>query len=218
MRYPQVVDRPTAIEQTAEKTAGGGVKLDVDPTEVDAKTLSSAGDLSWQAAKWSTPDALELWMTLAAQAYARATETEAGAALVAGVTATEAVDADDLAGWLAAVTTATATIQLGSDFIADAVYADPTSAAHLAALVLAESPTGPAQIGGMELVSSNGLAASAPIVIVGYSQAVLVAETPDAPIQLRALEPAIGGVEVGVIGAFAADVSDAAAFVKLTGP
>jgi hypothetical protein len=98
------------------------------------------------------------------------------------------------------------------------IYAEPVSAAHLAALVLAEAPTGAAAIGGMRLVASNGLAASAPVAIVGYSQALLCAETAGAPIQLRAVEPAIGGVEVGVIGAFCADVSDSAAFVKLTAP
>ena len=50
------------------------------------------------------------------------------------------------------------------------------------------------------------------------SQALYAAETPGAPVQLKAVEPAIGGIEVGVIGAFAAAVADPAAFVKLTPP
>jgi len=69
-----------------------------------------------------------------------------------------------------------------------------------------------------DCVSSSGLAPGAPVVIIGYSQALLCAETQGAPIQLRAVEPAIGGIEVGVIGSFVADVSEPAAFVKLTGP
>jgi hypothetical protein len=155
-------------------------------------------------------------MSLATQSYARATESSAAAALVAGVTTTQAVASNDLAGWLAAITTAAANIQLGSDFVADVIYADPASAAHVLALVLAEAPAGTQTVAGLRLVSSNGLAASAPMVIVGYSQAMLAAETPGAPIQLRAVEPAIGGIEVGVIGSFAAGVSDPTAFRKLT--
>jgi hypothetical protein len=42
------------------------------------------------------------------------------------------------------------------------------------------------------------------------------AETASGPIQLRTVEPAIGGIEVGVIGAFTADTSHPDAFVKLT--
>jgi hypothetical protein len=54
---------------------------------------------------------------------------------------------------------------------------------------------------GLQIVSSR--TRPGPTAIVGDSQALLCAETPDAPIQLRAAEPAIGGVEVGVIGGFA---------------
>jgi hypothetical protein len=50
------------------------------------------------------------------------------------------------------------------------------------------------------------------------SSLLLAAETPDAPIQLQAAEPAIGGIEVGVIGAFACTVVEPDAFVKLTPP
>ena len=46
--------------------------------------------------------------------------------------------------------------------------------------------------------------------------ALLVAETPGAPVELRVVEPAIGGVEVGLIGAFEAVVVDDGAFTMLT--
>ena len=81
-----------------------------------------------------------------------------------------------------------------------------------ATLALREAATG---LGGTRRVS-NGLTAAAPITIVGYSQAFYVAETPNGPIQLRAVEPAIGGTEVGVIGSFASAVADPAGLVKLT--
>jgi hypothetical protein len=43
-----------------------------------------------------------------------------------------------------------------------------------------------------------------------------VAETPGAPVELRVTEPAIGGYEVGIIGAFEAVVVDAGAFALVT--
>jgi hypothetical protein len=81
------------------------------------------------------------------------------------VTATQAVATSELVGWLAAITTAAANIQLGSDFVADMIYADPARAAHLLALVLAEAPAGTKTVAGLRLESSNGLAASEPMVI-----------------------------------------------------
>lgn len=170
--------------------------------------------VSWQAAKYATPELIEAWMELAAASYAKATEKAAGAALVAGVTATGSVASDDLAGWTEAIRIEIAQIQLAGEYLCDVIYADPLSAAHLLSLVQVQLPN-TTSIGGLEVISSAGLA-SGPTVIVGYSQALLCAETPDAPIQLRAVEPAIGGVEVGVIGGFAAVVADAAAFVRLT--
>jgi hypothetical protein len=51
--------------------------------------------------------------------------------------------------------------------------------------------------------------------IVGDGGALLVAETPNAAVELRVVEPSIGGMEVGVIGAFAAKVFDSDRFIKL---
>jgi hypothetical protein len=102
--------------------------------------------------------------------------------------------------------------------VAATLSADPPCAADLGALVFAEAPAGSGTVAGLQLVSSNGLVAAAPVVIVGYSQALIVAESDQAPIQLRAVEPAIGGLELDVIGAFAADVSDPDAFVALAAP
>ena len=45
---------------------------------------------------------------------------------------------------------------------------------------------------------------------------LLVAETPGAPVELRVVEPAIGGLEVGIIGGFEAVVVDDGAFANIT--
>jgi hypothetical protein len=63
-------------------------------------------------------------------------------------------------------------------------------------------------------VISRGLNAGE--IIVGDSAGLLVAETAGAPVELRVVEPAIGGVEVGIIGAFEAVVVDAGAFASIT--
>ena len=54
------------------------------------------------------------------------------------------------------------------------------------------------------------------VIVVGDRAGLLVAETAGAPIELRVVEPAIGGVEVGIIGAFEAVVVDDGAFTMLT--
>jgi hypothetical protein len=53
-------------------------------------------------------------------------------------------------------------------------------------------------------------------IVVGDSSGLLVAETAGAPVELRAVEPAIGGLEVGIIGAFEAVVVDDGAFSLIT--
>lgn len=213
--FPEITQRPAAIRQPAEKTQGGDTNLQVDEGDVDANTYSAGGNMSWQVARFATPDSLSLWMELATAAYARATEVDAADALVAAVTVT-APGGTDLASWVAAISSAAATIQTSSDYVADTIFADPGSAAELLGFAYGATPSGPARVAGMDVVSSAGLVAHAPVVIVGAAQALVCAETPNAPVQLRAVEPAIGGIEVGVIGSFACVVPQPEAFVKLT--
>ena len=66
---------------------------------------------------------------------------------------------------------------------------------------------------GLKVVGSYAFDAN--VAIVGDSSAFLVAETAGAPVQLRAVEPSIGGMEVGVIGAFKAVVFDANRFINI---
>jgi hypothetical protein len=71
-------------------------------------------------------------------------------------------------------------------------------------------------MGGLRFVVSDGFAAAT--AIVGDSTKLLCAETPGAPVEMRAVEPSIGGLEVGVIGAFACTAVLPGTFVQLTPP
>ena len=66
---------------------------------------------------------------------------------------------------------------------------------------------------GLRVVGSYGF--DQDTAIVGDSDALLVAETPGAPVQLRVVEPSIAGMEVGIVGAFRAVVYDVNRFYKL---
>ena len=67
---------------------------------------------------------------------------------------------------------------------------------------------------GLNVVVSRGMDTG--VIVVGDSSGLLVAETAGAPVELRVVEPAIGGVEVGIIGAFEAVVVDDGAFAMIS--
>jgi hypothetical protein len=71
-------------------------------------------------------------------------------------------------------------------------------------------------IAGLRLFVSPGLPPNT--VIVGDFTALLTAETAGAPVELRAVEPSIGGMEVGVIGAFLVELIEEGAFCLVTPP
>src|SRR5262249_44554653 len=66
---------------------------------------------------------------------------------------------------------------------------------------------------GLRVVGSYGFSNN--VAVIGDASAVLVGENPSAPVELRAVEPAIGGMEVGLIGAFKAKVFDSNRFIHL---
>jgi hypothetical protein len=68
---------------------------------------------------------------------------------------------------------------------------------------------------GLRVVGSYGFT-NANAAIVGDADALLVGETAGAPVELRAVEPTIGGMQVGVIGAFASVLFDGQRFIHLT--
>lgn len=227
LSYPSVTQRPIVGKQTAEKTEGPSQTMQVVFVDVVADTYMGVGNLSWQAINWSTPDALALWFDLAAEQYAIQTEAATGTVLAAAtVMAAPAVPATPgLSDWVGAIVAAAATIYATSRRRADTVFADIVSGYSIMGEVSNVSPvflpaggfslaTGTGTIGGLRLVISPGLPAKT--VVVGDSSSLLAAETTGAPVELRAVEPAIGGMEVGVIGAFVSKITDVNAFRKLT--
>jgi HK97 family phage major capsid protein len=227
LMYPSIASKPLVGKQTAEKTEAPSQTMSVTFVQVVADTYVGAGDLSWQAINWSTPDALTLWFDLAAEQYARQTEAAAGTVLgAATLLASPVIPATPaLADWIAAITTAAGVIYTASNRRPDTVYADIATGYSIMGLVANVAPvffssgqfslaSGQGNIAGLRLVISRGLAAKT--VVVADSQALLAAETGGAPVELRAVEPKLGGMEVGVIGAFVAKLIDAGAARKLT--
>jgi len=226
LTYPFVTSRPTVGVQAAEKTETVSTKMAVTMQTVPAVTYLGAGDLSWQTIQWSTPDALQLWFDLCAEAYAQATEG-AVAASIGSIASATVVASDDLAGWYGAIAEAAGAVFARTKAVADTIYSDVATGFRLAGLVSNTTPsfatagqinlsTAQGNIGGLRLAVSPMAAAG--VVVVGSSRYLLCAETPGAPVELRAVEPSIGGMEVGIIGAFADRIVDAGAFQKLTPP
>jgi HK97 family phage major capsid protein len=231
MTYPKIAQRPDVQKQTAEKTQGGSINMQVTLEELLADTYIGAGDISWQTINWSTPDALALWFELAAESYARQTET--AACLELGTTAVGTVSpvmgtvgTEDFGAWRAAVIDAIGEIYTatGGRTRTDTLYVSPTRFFQIAALgsgnVVQLSAVGQVDVSamtgtfaGLRVVGSYGFTGNT--AIVGDSSAFMVAETPGAPVEMRAVEPSIGGMEVGIIGAFKAKVYDGTRFKKL---
>jgi hypothetical protein len=227
LTYPKITQRPTVGKQGAEKTELPSTAMHVDLEQATAEVFGGAGNLSWQSVAWSNPDALNLWFELAAEAYARATETEACNDLLAALSDAVAVPSDDLAGWMGAIAAAAGEVYENSGRRATHLLTDPTLGYHLLGMVASDAPvfvaagagslqTGAGTIAGLRLVISNGFGASH--AVVGDPQSLIAAENPGAPVELRVVEPSIAGFEVGVVGAFAAVVTEPQAFCELTPP
>ena len=227
LTYPSITQKPIVGKQSAEKTEAPSQKMTVAFVDVIADTYVGAGDISWQAINWSTPDALGLWFDLAAERYAIQTEAATGTVVAAAtVMATPAVPATPtLADWMTALTAAAAAIYAASRRRPNVVYADIVTGYSMMGLVGNVAPvflpggsfslsSGTGNVAGLTLVISPGLPAKT--VVVGDSSSLLAAETGGAPVELRAVEPALGGMEVGVIGAFVSKITDVGAFRKLT--
>lgn len=235
MTYPQITGRPDVTVQSSEKTLGGTVDMDVDLKTMTASTYIGGGNLSWQVLNWSSPDALQLWFDLAAEAYARQTENAACNAIedsavgTIGTTASRLGTAgtESFSQWRAAIMSGISSIYAttGGRTKTDTLYLSAGRFFQLAGLgtdqVLQVSAVGNLDVGsmtgtfsGLKVIGSYGF--DQDVAILGDSQAFLVGETSNAPVQLRAVEPSIGGMEVGVIGAFAAVVFDVNRFIFLS--
>lgn len=222
LTYPSVDTSPVVAVQGTQKTEAGNTGLAVSLVTATASTYLGGGDLSWQAINWSTPNALRLWFDLVAADYALKTETDAAtvvsssafinnAATVLGATPT-------FAEFMTAVGSGYAEVWANSGRIANTIIMAPdrfgfllgmTSAAFTQFVTVGQDDVGP-----LRVIVSRGLNSGE--IIVGDVSALLVAETPGAPVEMQVVEPAIGGVEVGLIGAFEAVVVDDGAFASIT--
>lgn len=226
LTYPVVTTRPVVAVQASEKTEAGNTGMVIDMVTKTASTYLGGGDLSWQAINWSTPNALDLWFRLVAADYALKTETDAATIVSASAflnnISSTITSTPTFAQLMTAIGDGGAEVYANSGRLANAVIMAPdrywyalglTSDADLVfgqgatLTVNAEDRT-------LRVIVSRGLNAGE--IIVGDMEGLLVAETAGAPVELRVVEPAIGGVEVGLIGAFEAAVVDDGAFSLIT--
>lgn len=229
LSFPKVTQRPVVAVQSSQKTEAGNQGMLVSMETATASTYLGGGDLSWQAIEWSTPNALDLWFRLAAADYALKTEQDAGEVLQSAgflnIIGTPLDGTDTYDDWVAAIMDGCAEVYANSGRMADSLYLAPDQFYAFAALIpatfAAAFVSGGVSVGaqsgafaGLNLVVSRGLDSG--VAIVGDSAGLICAETSGAPVQLRAVEPAIGGLEVGIIGAFEAVVVEDEAFALLT--
>lgn len=234
MTYPVIGTRPTVTEQTSEKTEAGTVAPTVTSATLTAKTYLGATNVSWQAINWSSPSVLDLYFDLAAEAYARQTENRACDVLedsTIGTVGTLAgrlgtAGTENFAAWRSAVSGGLQGIYnaTGGRHRTNTLYLSANRFFQLATLgsdqTLQMAPIGNLDVGsmtgqffGMNVVGSYGF--DTDVAIVGDSGALLIGENPGSPVEMRVIEPAIGGWELGVIGAFNAAVFDVNRFFKL---
>jgi HK97 family phage major capsid protein len=234
MTYPKVDTRPTVVEQTSEKTEAGTVAPAISTQTLTAKTYLGAGNLSWQAVNWSSPDLISVWFNLAAEAYARQTENRACDVLedaAIGTVGTASgrlgtAGTENFSAWRAAVSAGIGAVinNTAGRVVPDTLYLSYNRFIQLATLgtdqVLQMAAVGNADFStlsgsfmGLKVVGSYGFDQDA--AIVGLRRHLFIGENPGNPVELRVVEPRIGGYEVGIIGAFNAAVFDVNSFQHL---
>lgn len=225
--YPQVDGTPVVAAQGTQKTEAGNVGLDVSMVTKTATTYLGGGNISWQAIEFSDPATLELWFREAAAHYALTTETDAATVVSASAflnnIASPLGATPTYVELLAGIGAGGAEVYANSGRIANALIVAPDRYWYAMGLATA-SPWG---LGGgqggvqvdansprLRVIVSRGLNAGE--MIVGDLDGLLVAENAGAPVRLMVSEPAIAGVEVGLVGAFEAAVVDDGAFALIT--
>ncbi len=221
--YPSVDTRPVVAVQASEKTEAGNTGMAVSMKTAAAVTYLGGGDLSWQALNWSTPDALQLWFDLVAADYALKTETAAGKAVTDDGFVNVVADpitalTSDFTALMKAIGEGYAEVYEQTRRISDTLLVDPNFYSYLFGLTSTPQPifisVNGQNVGPLNIIVSRGL--DSYTAFVGDMEGLLVAETPGAPVELRVVEPAIGGLEVGLIGAFKPVVVDPGAFSLIT--
>jgi hypothetical protein len=222
LTYPRVTQKPIVAVQAAEKTEAGNQGMLVTMQTRTASTYLGGGDLSWQAINWSSPDALQLWFDLAAADYALKTEIDAGDVVTSSAfthaIGTALAGTPTFAQFLTAVGAGAGAVFANSGRQADTLYMAEDRYWYMFGLSSDQfaqfANVGTDGIGPLRIVRARGFSSGE--IVVGDSSGLLVAETAGAPVELRAVEPAIGGLEVGIIGAFEAVVVDDGAFALIT--
>jgi hypothetical protein len=226
--FPKITGKPTVADQGTEKTVASTPDLNVTMETATATTYNAGGNLSWQAINWTTPSALDLWFRVAAADYALQTETDAGNILedsgFANIVTDELTGSPTYEEYVTAIAQGAAEVYSASGRMADTIYFAPDEFYKFAALIPVASAAaflsggvslnGGGSFAGLKIVKTRGL--SAGVAVVGDAQGLLCAESPGAPVELRAVEAQIGGLEVGIIGAFEAVVVDEGAFSLIT--
>ena len=220
--YPQLDATPVVAVQGTQKTEAGNTGLDVSMVTKTASTYLGGGNLSWQAIEFSDPSAYDLWFRAIAADYALKTETDAATVVSAnaflnnisstlGATPT-------FAQFMTAVGAGYAEVYANSGRTPNAIIMAPDRFGYVLGLT-SDAFTkfvnaGSEGIGPMRVIVSRGLNSGE--IIVGDMDGLLVAENAGAPVRMFVSEPAIAGVEVGLVGAFEAAVVDDGAFALLT--
>ena len=234
MTYPSIGTRPTVTLQSSEKTEAGTVAPTVTSNTLTASTYLGATNISWQAVNWSNPDVMSLYFDLAAEAYARQTESVACEAIETSAIGTVGTASgrlgtagtESFAQWRAAVSAGISGIYTatGGRMRTNTLYLSANRFFQLATLgtdqVAQISPIGSLDIGsmsgnffGLDVVGSYGF--DQDTAVVGDRNALLVGENAGSPVEMRVIEPAIAGFEVGLVGAFASVVFDVNRFYHL---
>lgn len=225
--YPQLDASPVVAAQGTQKTEAGNTGMDISMVTKTATTYLGGGNLSWQAIEWSDPNAFDLWFRLAAADYALKTETDAATIVSASAflnnIASPLGATPTYVELMAAIGAGGGEVYANSGRMANAVIVAPDRYWYVMGLATA-SPFGfGGGAGGITLssdrpalrvIASRGLNAGE--IIVGDMDGLLVAETANAPVRMFVSEPAIAGVEVGLVGAFEAAVVDDGAFALVT--
>jgi uncharacterized coiled-coil protein SlyX len=220
--YPQVDASPVVAVQATQKTEAGNTGLDVSMVTKTASTYLGGGNISWQAIEFSDPSAFDLWFRLIAADYALKTETDAAtvvsaSAFLNNIASTIATTAT-FAQTMTAVGAGYSEVYANSGRTANAIIMAPDRFGYLLGLT-SDALTqfvsvGQAGIGPLRVIVSRGLNAGE--MIVGDMDGLLVAENAGAPVRMFVSEPAIAGVEVGLVGAFEAAVVDDGAFALIS--
>lgn len=220
--YPQVDATPVVAVQGTQKTEAGNTGMDISMVTATASTYLGGGNLSWQAIEWSDPNAFDLWFRFAAAHYALMTETDAATVVSASAflnnIGSPIAATPTFAQFMTAVGAGYNEVYANSGRTASTIIMAPDRFGYILGLTsdaftqfVSVSDAG---VGPLRVVVSRGLNSGE--IIVGDMEGLLVAETAGAPVRMFVSEPAIAGVEVGIVGAFEAAVVDDGAFALIT--